>query len=35
MGLTIEWASAHQKELMDLWNRARSCKPLQKLEPLQ
>jgi hypothetical protein len=35
MGLTIEWASARQNELMDLWNRARALQPLRKLEPLQ
>jgi hypothetical protein len=35
MGLTIEWASAHQDKLMDLWGKAKSCEPLQKIEPLQ
>jgi len=35
MGLTIEWASARQKELLELWTRARAFEPLHKLDPLQ
>ena len=34
-GLVIEWASQHQKELLEDWKRAHSEKPLRKIEPLQ
>ena len=34
LGLTIEWASVHQDELKDLWEKARNNKKLDKLDPL-
>jgi hypothetical protein len=35
LGLVIEWASQHKKELMVNWKKARNEKPLNKIEPLQ
>ena len=35
MGLTIEWATRHQTELMENWNLARQQAPLIKIEPLE
>jgi len=35
LGLTIEWASRHQDELMDNWERARHHEPLIRIEPLE
>ena len=35
MGLMIEWATIHQEELMDDWNRAQRHVPLVKIKPLQ
>ena len=34
LGLVIEWASMHQKELMGLWERARANQPLDRIDPL-
>lgn len=34
LGLVIEWASLHQKELMLDWEAARQNQPLSKIEPL-
>jgi hypothetical protein len=34
MGLVVEWASQHEEELWDLWERAVNCQPLYKLPPL-
>jgi hypothetical protein len=34
-GLVIEWATLHQRELLDDWNRARNQQPLDSIEPLQ
>jgi hypothetical protein len=34
LGLVIEWASQHQDELVEDWNRARSQQPLQRIDPL-
>jgi len=34
MGLVIEWATIHQKELVDAWSRAKSHQPLPRIEPL-
>lgn len=34
LGLTVEWASARQQELLDLWKLAQALEPLRKLEPL-
>ena len=35
LGLVIEWASIHKKELLSNWKKARQDKPLKKIEPLQ
>jgi hypothetical protein len=35
LGLVVEWASQHKKELMRNWERARDNKPLQKIKPLR
>ena len=34
LGLVIEWASIHQKELLALWQDARNLEPLHKIDPL-
>jgi hypothetical protein len=34
LGLVIEWASLHQKELLENWELARLNEPLNKVEPL-
>ncbi len=34
MGLVIEWATLHQQELFDDWERARTNQELQKIMPL-
>lgn len=34
-GITVEWASMHQKELLDNWERVLKQKPLKKIEPLK
>jgi hypothetical protein len=34
LGLVVEWASQHQAELLDLWERAANHQPLHKLPPL-
>jgi hypothetical protein len=33
-GLVIEWATLHQQELLDDWNRAQEQEPLEKIAPL-
>lgn len=35
LGMTIEWASMHQKELKELWERFRDCQPVKKIKPLK
>ena len=35
LGLVIEWATLHQDELLNDWERAQSQEPLIKIEPLQ
>jgi hypothetical protein len=35
MGLVIEWATIHQKELLADWDSARAQKELQKIAPLE
>lgn len=35
LGLVVEWAILHQKELLDDWNRAQSHHPVVRIEPLQ
>ncbi len=34
-GLVIEWASHHQAELRENWERAARHQPLQSIEPLE
>lgn len=34
MGLVIEWATLHQAELRNNWNRARNTQSLNKIAPL-
>ena len=34
LGMVVEWATQHQDELMEDWDRARSHGPLQRIEPL-
>lgn len=34
-GLVIEWATQHQKELMQIWKQAEAHQPLDKIEPLK
>jgi len=35
LGLTIEWASLHQKELKSIWERLKDGQPAKKVTPLQ
>ena len=35
LGLIVEWAALHQKELLRNWNRARKRQQIQKIEPLE
>ncbi len=35
LALVLEWYHLHRDELRDSWERARSRKPLQKIEPLE
>ncbi|MFQ6035578.1 MAG: DUF4160 domain-containing protein [Sedimentisphaerales bacterium] len=35
LGLVMEWAALHQKELLLLWQNAQEQKPLGKIEPLK
>jgi len=35
LALLLEWYALHREELRDNWERARSRKPLQKIEPLE
>jgi hypothetical protein len=35
LGMVIEWASQHQSELLDLWERAQRRQSLYKLPPLK
>ncbi len=34
LGLVIEWAATHRKELMDNWERARNMETLVAIAPL-
>ncbi len=34
LGLVVEWGSLHQKELLQNWQRAQSCEPIVKIDPL-
>lgn len=33
-GIVVEWASIHQKELMQNWNNLQNEKPPKKIKPL-
>jgi len=35
LGLVIEWATLHQQELLDNWNRAQAQRAVVKIEPLK
>ncbi len=35
LGMSIEWASQHQTELLDLWERASKNQDLYRIEPLK
>jgi hypothetical protein len=35
LGIVMEWASIHQEELMQNWNRAINYQPLEPVEPLK
>ncbi|HEX5836570.1 MAG TPA: DUF4160 domain-containing protein [Anaerolineales bacterium] len=35
LGMVVEWASQHQDELIELWERAAKNQPLHRIEPLQ
>lgn len=35
LGLVIEWASMHKKELMEDWGRAEKLEKLKKIAPLE
>lgn len=35
LGLLIEWATLHQRELLDDWTRAKGQQPLERIDPLQ
>jgi hypothetical protein len=34
LALAVEWASAHQAELLENWKRAQDDEPLNAIEPL-
>jgi hypothetical protein len=35
LGLVVEWATLHQRELLEDWRRAERQQPLERIEPLQ
>ena len=35
LGLVIEWAALHKKELLEVWGLARNNQPPFKIEPLK
>ena len=35
LGLVIEWATMHQDELLNDWERAQAQEPISKIEPLK
>ncbi|MEW5946073.1 MAG: DUF4160 domain-containing protein [bacterium] len=35
LGLVIEWASIHRKDLENVWNQAMNNQKLDKIEPLE
>ena len=34
LGLVMEWASLHQKDLLGDWEKAKNLEPLEKIDPL-
>jgi len=34
LGLVVEWATLHQRALLDDWDRAQAQESLEKIEPL-
>jgi hypothetical protein len=35
LGLVVEWASQHQRELLANWDLARNDQPIKKIPPLR
>jgi len=35
LGLVMEWATIHQRELQKVWSQAKAHQPLDKIEPLK
>lgn len=35
LGLVVEWATLHQAELIENWERAKNQQPINKIEPLE
>jgi len=35
LGLVVEWATLHQTELIENWERARNQQPINKIKPLK
>jgi hypothetical protein len=35
LGLVVEWAALHRRELLDDWNGARMQTPLSRVQPLE
>ena len=35
LGLVVEWAARHERELMEDWDLARAQQPLRTIEPLE
>jgi phosphomannomutase len=35
LGLVVEWATLHQQELLDNWQRAKGQQPTVRIEPLR
>jgi hypothetical protein len=35
LGLVMEWAALHQRELLEVWNLAAQNQPLHKIAPLE
>ena len=34
LGLCVEWAAEHRRELLELWSLAQANQPLHRLDPL-
>lgn len=35
LGLVLDWAELHERELRDNWNRAQEHQPLSPIQPLE